>query len=224
MDYNAGLSLTESVTACKTALATLKRLGQSDQADGPLTQAASSTSYSAIDADTTHNDQWKLQKYAGAYINVMSTLAGQLTTTANTASTSYKLDAETVFGTRGLAGDPAVNVVSLRDAQDRVSILEYDSTKLQRLLDKASLTGDATLARAIVEAAIDSGDSDTVQAFQAAYPSSAEATARLWNANTRKSATVDVVTAMRLAALKPAALSSLQDYEIAAAAAGQTRS
>ena len=44
MDYNAGASLTESVTACQTALATLQRLGRSADADELLTEAAS-TSY-----------------------------------------------------------------------------------------------------------------------------------------------------------------------------------
>ncbi len=63
MDYTAG-ALTESVTACQTALATLARLGRSADADELLTEAESSATYSVIDADTTRNDQWKLQQYA----------------------------------------------------------------------------------------------------------------------------------------------------------------
>jgi hypothetical protein len=222
MDYNTGLSLTESVTACQTALATLQRLGRSADADEVITRAESSTPYSAIDADRDHTDAWKLQRNASAYTNVMSTLARKLTATANIANTKYKDDAERVFGTKGLPGDPGFLIVSLRDAQDRIEG-EYDSVKLQRLLDKATLNGDAIRAHAIVEAAVESGDSDTVEAFQRPYPDLAEATARLWNSATRGTTTVDVVTAWRLAALKPPALTSLQDYEIAAAAAGQTR-
>ena len=53
LDYNAGALLTESVTACQTALTTLQRFGRSADADDLLTQAESSTPYSAIDADTT---------------------------------------------------------------------------------------------------------------------------------------------------------------------------
>jgi len=109
----------------------------------------------------------------------------------------------------------------VRDAQDRVEG-EYDSIKLQRLLEEAVLNGDEPRAHAIVENAIDSGDSDTVEAFQRAYPALAEATARLWDVATHSMTTTDVTMAWRLAALKPPALQSLADYEIAAAASGQT--
>jgi hypothetical protein len=191
MDYSAGVSLTESVTACQKALSTLQRLGRSADAADLLTQAESATPYSAIDADTTRTDAWKLQRYAVAYSNVMSTLARQLTAAANAASTKYKDDAERVFGTRGLAGDPGFLIVSLRDAQDRIEG-EYDSIKLQRLLDKAVLNGDDLRSHAIVEAAVESGDSDTVEAFQRAYPALAEATARLWDVATHGTTTMDV--------------------------------
>jgi hypothetical protein len=221
LDYNAGALLTESVTACQTALTTLQRFGRSADADDLLTQAESSTPYSAIDADTTRTDAWKLQKYAVAYTNVMSTLARQLTAVADLASRKYKIDAETVFGTRGLPGDPGFLIVSLRDAQDPIEG-EYDSIKLQRLLDKAVLNGDDIRAHASVESAVTSADADTVTAFKNAYPDLADATDRLWNVVTKKITTVDVSMVWRLGALKPPALQPLQDYEIAAAAAGQT--
>ena len=169
MDYNAGASLTESVTACQTALATLQRLGRSADADELLTEAETSAAYTAIDADTTRTHEWKLQKYALAYTNVMSTLARRLTAAADGASTKYKIDAETVFGTRGLPGDPGFLIVSLRDAQDRIEG-EYDSIKLQRLLDKAVLNGDDIRAHAIVESAVTNGDADTVTAFKKRLP------------------------------------------------------
>jgi hypothetical protein len=221
MDYNAGAGLTESVTACQTALATLKQLGRSADADELLTEAASSSSYDAIAADTTRNDEWKLQKCALAYTNVMSTLARQLTAAAELASTKYKIDAETVFGTRGLPGDPATLTVSRRDAGERIAD-ENDSIKLQRLLDDAILNGDNVFARAIAQKAVTNRDADTVTAFQAAYPDLANATERLWNTATHGTTTVDVAMGWRLGALKPAPLQPLMDYEIAAAAAGQT--
>jgi hypothetical protein len=43
----------------------------------------------------------------------------------------------------------------------------------------------------------------------------------LWTAQNRKSTTTDLTVGFRLTALKPAALASRMDYEIAAAAAGQ---
>lgn len=221
MDYNAGDSLTQSVAACQAALNTLARLGRSADADDLLTEAESSAPYSTLDADRDHTDQWKLQKYATAYTNVMSTLARRLTAAADLASTKYKIDAETVFGTRGLPGDPGFLIVSLRDAQDRIEG-EYDSIRLQRLLDKAVLNGDEIRAHAIVESAVLNHDADTVVAFKSAYPALADATDRLWNTATHGTTTVAIVTGMRLGALKPAALSRLMDYEIAAAASGQT--
>jgi hypothetical protein len=50
----------------------------------------------------------------------------------------------------------------------------------------------------------------------------AEATARLWNIATKGITTADLTMGWRLNSLKPGPLKSLQDYEIAAAAAGQT--
>jgi hypothetical protein len=221
MDYNAGAPRPVSVAACQTALAALQRLGRAVDADELLTDAASSASYDAINADTTRNDEYKLQQYARQYINVMARLATKLTAAADRASTEYKIDAETVFGVRGLKGDPGFLIVSLRDAQDRIEG-EHDSIKLQRLLDKAVLNGDDVRAHAIVESAVINGDSETVTAFQAAYPDLAEAVARLWNTATHGMTTVDIAMAWRLAALKPAALKSMRDYEIASIGAGQT--
>ena len=67
MDYNADSTLTDSVTACSTALVTLQQLGRSSDADELLTEAESSTNYSTIVADKSRTDAWKLQKYAIAY-------------------------------------------------------------------------------------------------------------------------------------------------------------
>jgi hypothetical protein len=221
MDYTAGASLTESVTACRDALVTLARMGRSADADELLTEAEQSASYDAIAADTSRTDAWKLQRYAAAYSSVMSTLARKLTSAADSASSKYKIDAETVFGIRGLPGDPGFLIVSLRDAQDRIEG-EHDSIKLQRLLDKAVLNGDDIRSHAIVESALTNGDADTVTAFKSAYPALAEATDRLWNVATHGTTTVDVAMVWRLGALKPPALASKMDYEIASIAAGQT--
>ena len=219
-DYNAGAALTESVKACQDALATLQRLGRSADADELLTEAAS-TSYDAIAADTTRNDEWKLQQYARRYSGTMATLAIKLAAAANIASTKYQDDAARVFGTKGLAGDPATLTVSMRDARERIDA-ENDSIKLQRILDDAALGGDDVFARAIAQKAVTNRDADTVTAFQAAYPELAPAVERLWTAAHRKTATADVVASMRLSALKPAILRPLQNYEIQQAAAGQT--
>jgi len=220
-DYNTGDSLTKAVTACQTALATLQRLGQSDQADGPLTDAESSTNYAALDSDVDHSDAWKLQRYAQTYSNVVSTLARRLTSVANTAGKQDASDAANVLGIGGLKGDVASLSISRRDAGDRVAD-ENDTASLQRLLATATRIGDEPLARAIAEKALALGDADTLNQFTAGRPSLADAVERLWTAQNRKSTTTDLTVGFRLTALKPAALASRMDYEIAALAAGQT--
>ena len=164
-DYNAGDGLTEAVTACQTALATLQRLGQSDQADGPLTDAESSTNYAALDADRDHNDRWKMQRYAQTYTNVVSTLARRLTAAANAADKQDATDAANVFGVAGLPGDVASLSIARRDAADRIANVT-DPAGRQNLLAQAVRNGDTTLARAIAQAAVESSwiSPETVEA------------------------------------------------------------
>lgn len=217
-DYNAGDSLTEAVTTSKEALAALQRLGRSDLADDALTAAESSTNYTALDDDREHNDQWKQSAYARQYTSVMATLATKLTAVAKTVGSTDQDDAARVYGIKGLPGDVASLTISRRDAGDRIAGIN-DSNQLRRLLVTATRTGDEVLAHAIVEAAIQSDDSDTTDAFIAAYPHLAEAVQRLWAAEHNRLQSIDLTTAWRLAALKPAPIKNLMDYEIAAAAA-----
>lgn len=104
-DYNAGASLTASVTACTTALQTLQRLGCSEQAE-PMLSDAEQTGYGDITDDTTRSDAWKLQRIANRYISGMAILANRLTAAADIASAKYKQDASAVFGTALLPGRP----------------------------------------------------------------------------------------------------------------------
>jgi hypothetical protein len=219
-DYNAGDSLTEAVTACETALAILQRLGCSDQADPPLTDAEATT-YDAIINDTSRSQGWIVQTCAQKYISVISTLARKLTAAAASTGRQDAADAAAVFGIAGLAGDVASLAISRRDAADRVTAIS-DPSQLQALLAAAIRSGDVVLAHAIAEAAITSGDLDTTNQFTDAYPSLNDAAQRLWNAEHRKQTGIDMTTKWRLVSLKPAPLASLQDYEIASAAAGNT--
>jgi hypothetical protein len=220
IDYSAGASLAEAITTCQTALASLQRLGRSADADTLLTDAEA-TSYDAILNDGTRSDAWKLQTCAQRYTSVMATLARQLTAAATTAGNQDADDAARVYGIKGLAGDVASLSISRRDAGDRVASIT-DTVQRQRLLAQATRTGDDVLAHAIVEAAIASLDADTTNQFAAAYPALADAVQRLWDSATHRMTSADIATAWRLAALKPVPLKPLQNYEIAAAAAGNT--
>jgi hypothetical protein len=218
IDYAAGADLTAAVTACTTALKTLQALGRSTDADPALT-TAEATSYDGIMSDGSRSDAWKLQACARRYINVITELGNGLTGAANIAGRQYKTDAATVFGTAGLAGDPATLTISRRDAGERVANIT-DPIERQRLLANAALNGDDVLARAIAESAVQFQDIDTLSAFVGAYPNSADAAQRLWDCATRKVSGADVTTSWRVAALKPAVLQGLQDYEVVSAALG----
>jgi hypothetical protein len=65
-------------------------------------------------------------------------------------------------------------------------------------------------------------DSPLAGAEATSYPQLADAAERLWTAAHRKMSGLDITTAWRVAALKPALLQPLQEYEITAAASGQT--
>ena len=214
-------SLAGKTLSCQNALRTLQQLGCSSDADGPLGEAADDIAAvtGVWAADETRTDAYILVQYAKTYISVLNMLELRLTAAANSASTQYQQDAAEVFGTAGLKGDAATLVIARRDAGERAAG-ENDSIKLQRLLAQAAIIGDDTLSRAVVEKAVSLQDFSTVQEFQAAYPALADATSRLWNAATKGITSQDLVTGMRLAALKPAPLQRLMDYEIETAAAG----
>ena len=222
-DYNAGDGLTEAVTACQTALATLQRLGQSDQADGPLTDAESSTHYAALDADRDHNDRWKMQRYAQTYTNVVSTLARNSPQQPTPQTSKTPPTPPTCLGVAGLPGDVASLSIARRDAADRIANVT-DPAGRQNLLAQAVRNGDTTLARAIAQAAVESSDLDTVNQFAKRSPTSTTQPNDYGTPNTARQPPNRRRHSHAPRRLRPRALQSLQDYEIAAAAAGQTRS
>jgi len=224
IDPDDGTTLTEAVTAINAALSTLQRLGLSDQANALLEQAENTGAYTVLDADTEHNQDWLRSQYARRYSSVMTSLASKLTAAANLASIQDQDDASRVYGVKGLAGDPAVLAQYRGAAADRVADIDLVARpdQIGDLLANAVRNGDEVLAHAIAEAAIKSGDVDTANAFAAAYPDLSGAVERLWTAEHRKVTTIDVTVSWRVAALKPSAIGAMQNYEIQAAAAGQT--
>ncbi len=218
VDYGAGVDLSASLASCQTALGTLQRLGCIDKADPILTEAES-TDYTAIVNDTSRSPAWILQTCATKYSSVISTLARKLTAAATAAGRQDAADAAVVFGVAGLPGDVASLAISRRDAGDRVAQIN-DRGQLQALLATAVRNGDVVLSHAIAEAAITSGDQDTTNQFADAYPALEPAVQRLWDSQQRAMTGADMMTAWRIAALKPGPLKSMMDYEIASAAAG----
>ena len=113
--------------------------------------------------------------------------------------------------------------MNLRDAEERIKDVN-DSIELRRRIDSAVLTDDPTYARAIVARAFAIQDADTVNAFAAAYPASAAATKRLWNAATTGVTAQGIGMVWRLGTIKPPALASKIDYEIASIAGARQAS
>ena len=216
IDPNDGTALTQAGTAIRVALTRLQRLGRSDEAD-PLLNDAERSGYDHIVNDASRSQDWKTTQTAKRYIAVMAVLANKLTAAANLAGTQDADDASRVFGVKGLSGDPASLAISRRDANDRVAEIT-DNVQRADLLASAARSGDEVLAHAVAESAIKSGDTDTTNAFSAAFPALSDAVERLWTAEHRKMTGVDITVAWRVAALRPAPLGSLQDYEIEAAA------
>jgi hypothetical protein len=204
------------------ALGTLQRLGHSDDAEAALSAAESRSSYVTITDNDELSDSGKLQRCARQYINVMSTLATQLSSAAAAASRQYDADTASVFGVAGLPGDPATLAISRRDAAERVSDVS-DPTNLLRLLSTAVTHGDGIMARAIAEAAVTNRDGATAAAFQQAYPAQADAIERIWNITApAKGSPWGNLQLQRLWALKPAPLQRRMGYEIEQLAAGKT--
>jgi hypothetical protein len=224
IDPNDGAALANALASISAALTSLQRLGLTDTASAILDQAENTSAYTALDTDTEHSQSWLTSAYAAKYISVMTTLARQLTAAASTAGTQDQTDAASVYGVKGIPGDPAALATSKRDAGDRVADLDLigNPGQLGDVLADAIRSGDTVMTRAIAETAIKSGDLDTTNTFADAYPNLADAVQRLWSAEHRKMTGQDVTTAWRVAALKPSALSALQPYEIQAAATGQT--
>jgi hypothetical protein len=216
-----GVGLTQAQQQATAALVDLARLGRSDQANAILEEVTSSISYDAITNDTSRTDEWKRGALARQYTSLMNTLARRLTAAARSVGRQDSDDAAHVLGVAGLSGDAASLSISRRDASDRVTDLN-DALGLQRLLAQATRIGDECLARAIAEKALSLGDADTLNAFTADRPKLAPAIERLWSAQFGKTTTLDSKVQFWLVSLKPAAISKLQDYEIEAAAAGQT--
>jgi hypothetical protein len=224
IDPNDGAALATALASISAALTSLQRLGLSDTASAILDQAENTSTYTALDTDTEHNQDWLRSAYARKYISVISTLARKLSAAAASAGRQDAADASAVFGIAGLAGDVASLGISRRDAAERVEDLDLLSNpgQLGDLLARAVRSGDDVLAHVVAETAITSGDLDTVNAFADAYPNLSDAVQRLWLAEHRRTTTTDVTTAWRVAALRPSAIGSLQPYEIQAAATGQT--
>ncbi|GGH44963.1 hypothetical protein [Microbacterium album] len=72
----------------------------------------------------------------------------------------------------GAVGDDPSQLVALRDAQDRADRIE-DEREAERLMERATLSGDRTLALALAQRATQKGWVETYESFKREYPKDA---------------------------------------------------
>jgi hypothetical protein len=191
------------------AMQMLVRAGRGEEARDVVNRAADSAqaAYRRIRSDDTRTDEFKTEEMKRTYQQVRSEVASKLTRLAQTAQHSERRDAGRVFGTDGVAGDPASLIVSRRDAADRVASVKQAS-QLRDLLSRATKSGDEILARAVAERAVENGDAATLNAFLADRPQLEEPAQGLWNAaRTGDNLNVRFGNTMALFALRPPELS-----------------
>lgn len=195
------------------SLNALARLGQSDAAQAILAEEAGRVSYDHIHQNADLSDEGKQKAVAARYVAQMNTVAKRLADAARVHGEQDRRDAANALGINGLSGDHASLSISRRDAADRVASVR-DTTELQRMLTQATRNGDETLARAIADHAISTGDATTVNMFTADRPTQTAAVERLWGTAQRQQSTADLATHFHLASLRPTTLGRLTDYEI----------
>ena len=106
----------------------------------------------------------------------------------------------------------------LRDAVERASKIT-DPRERQGLLADAMDNSDPVFARALVQNAVQHGDLDACNQFVNAHPTLEPPLQRLWNAARSANNPPPRNENFRLSALRPRALASLADFQIAARAA-----
>lgn len=164
------------------AIKELTRAGRKADVKAILTEHAekAQSTYSRVLDDPRMADTYKRQALAQQQVRVQREVDAALADAAAKVVTIDRDDAASVFGVKGLTGDPATLIASRRDAGDRVANIT-DEDELQNLLRRANRTGDEVMARAVAERATELQAVKVVNAFIADRPNLDAAVNRLWN-------------------------------------------
>lgn len=165
------------------ALKILNVADKSDEAIKVIDDAVrrANAAYEAIRRDPDLNDDAKRRRITEHYNRANEALTNELVRMAKRETVVDRDDAAAVFGTKGLAGDPASLMISRRDAADRVATT-VNARELRELLARATRSGDEVLARAVAEKAMAERDAKTLNQFTADRPALEAAVERLWKA------------------------------------------
>lgn len=161
--------------------------------------------YAAVDNDDTRTEEWKKERIDQLHTSTIDTLDTELAKLARSHSDTHRKDFGAVFGTDGVAGDAASLAISRRDAGDRVASVNATGDLLD-LLERADLSGDEVLARAVAERAYQQGNATVLERFLETRPALQEQAKRLWQRRDDRDWVVDQLWnfSMKFGGLKPA--------------------
>lgn len=182
------------------------RSGKGDEVDDLMARLAdqASAGYARIVNDDTRADSWKNEQLDQHYQSTVASLDAELTRMAGSSTNSHRGDFGRVFGTEGVSGDAASLAISRRDAGDRVASVQ-STDDLLKLLERANVSGDEVLARAVAERAYHDGNTRVLNRFLETRPELDEPATRLWKRRVDQGREPEELWnfAMQMAALKP---------------------
>ncbi len=197
------------------ALQALSAFGSLAEGQEALSEASAKAraSYEPILNDSTISETHRQHLLARAYTQHMDGVRTKLSEMVDREAASDTADASSVFGIRGLTGDPAQLTMSRRDAADRVSSL-FDSRDLMNMLASATRTGDEVLARAVAERATHIGAAAVVNEFTRTRAHLANTVEKIWNTTHRRQAFDALGPTAVIRAMKPRGLDRTPEFEI----------
>ncbi|QSZ54496.1 hypothetical protein RI444_07650 [Paenarthrobacter sp. AT5] len=137
----------------------------------------------AIRANRNLSPEGKRAQIASVYLRAKKEVAKLEQQEATARANRIHSLRKSVFGL-GLGYQSAQDMISYRDAQDRVASLGHDDEdKASQLLDRAELSGDTVLASAVVNRALEAGWVNVANAYIEAHPHYGSMVEELWDLN-----------------------------------------
>lgn len=201
------------------AIKTLVKAGKASEVKEFLDSKAKSaqTQYRQIQDDPDLTDDAKRARVAKCYMSVIEGVNDELSRKASLVFHNDKDDASSVFGIKGLDGDPASLAISRRDAADRIAACS-NAKEVRELLRRATRSGDEVLARAAVEWAVETQSAETANEYLKSRPQHEAALQRLWDGAKAESGSGSLQMAMAVGGLRPPGMFSMSDASINAVA------
>jgi hypothetical protein len=198
----------ENLSDRQRRLLAVMRSGKRAELDDLVDRVARSAkaNYAEVLGDNSRTAEWKAEQLDDRYKAALASFDTQLERMAGPVVDTYHRDYAAVFGTDGVPGDAASLAISRRDAGDRVASV-HSTSDLFDLLERADLSGDEILARAVAQKAYENGDAKVINRFLESRPALDEAVTRLWKRRRNHDHEVEEVFrfSMKLATIKPGA-------------------